>query len=127
MKVLMVYPEYPATFWSFKHALPFVNKKAALPPLGLLTVAAMLPAEWEKRLVDMNVSPLKDRDLEWADHVYVSGMIVQKKSAQEVFNRAKAMGKFTVAGGPLFTNAYRDVSIASHVMDFIESWGRLLT
>jgi radical SAM superfamily enzyme YgiQ (UPF0313 family) len=108
MKVLLVYPEYPATFWSFKHALPFVNKKAALPPLGLLTVAAMLPAEWEKRLVDLNVAPLKDKDLKWADHVYVSGMIVQKKSAQETINRAKAMGKFVVAGGPLFTTGYRE-------------------
>ena len=108
MKVLLVYPEYPATFWSFKHALPFVNKKAALPPLGLLTVASMLPKEWEKRLVDLNVAPLKDVDLIWADHVYVSGMIVQKKSAQEVILRAKGMGKFVVAGGPLFTNTYRD-------------------
>jgi radical SAM superfamily enzyme YgiQ (UPF0313 family) len=106
MKILMVYPEYPATFWSFKHALPFVNKKASLPPLGLLTVASLLPAEWEKRVVDLNVSKLKDKDIAWADHVYVTGMIVQKKSAQEAINRAKAMGKFVVAGGPLFTTGH---------------------
>lgn len=104
----MVYPEYPATFWSFKHALPFVNKKAAIPPLGLLTLASLLPKEWEKRLVDLNVTRLKDKDIKWADHVYVSGMIVQKKSAQEVINRAKAMGKFVAAGGPLFTAGYKD-------------------
>jgi radical SAM superfamily enzyme YgiQ (UPF0313 family) len=108
MKVLMVYPEYPATFWSFKHALPFVNKKASLPPLGLLTVASLLPAEWEKRVIDLNVAKLKDRDIEWADHVYVTGMIVQKKSAQEVISRAKAKGKFVVAGGPLFTTGYNE-------------------
>ncbi len=110
MKVLMVYPEYPATFWSFKHALPFVNKRAALPPLGLLTLASMMPAQWEKRVVDLNVTKLKDADIKWADHVYVSGMIVQKKSAQEVINRAKALGKFVVAGGPLFTTGHTDFS-----------------
>ena len=66
MKILLVYPEFPDTFWSFKHALRFVGKKASMPPLGLLTIAAMLPAEWEKRLVDMNVSRLTRRDLEWA-------------------------------------------------------------
>ena len=56
MKILLVYPEFPDTFWSFKHALKFIRKKAGSPPLGLLTVAAMLPAEWEKRLVDLNVT-----------------------------------------------------------------------
>ncbi|MDD5675709.1 MAG: radical SAM protein, partial [Chitinivibrionales bacterium] len=94
--------------WSFKHALPFVNKKAALPPLGLLTIAPLLPAAWEKRLVDCNVAALKDKDLAWADYVLVSGMIVQKKGALDVISRAKAMGKFVIAGGPLFTNAWQE-------------------
>ena len=67
MKVLFVYPEYPDTFWSFKHVLKFISKKAAFPPLGLLTVGAMLPGEWQKKLVDLNVEPLKDEHIEWAD------------------------------------------------------------
>ena len=61
MKILMIYPEFPDTFWSFKHALKFIRKKASTQPLGLITVAAMLPAEWEKHLVDLNVQPLKDQ------------------------------------------------------------------
>lgn len=108
MKVLLIYPEYPATFWSFKHALPFINKKVALPPLGLLTVASLIPEEWEKRLIDMNAAELKDKDIIWADYVFVSGMVVQRKSAKEVIKRAKSFGKFVVAGGPLFTNEYLD-------------------
>ncbi len=106
MKVLLVYPEYPATFWSFKHALPFINKKVSLPPLGLLTVAAIIPKEWEKKLVDMNAAELKDEDLIWADLVFISGMIVQRISAKDVIKRAKQFNKFVVAGGPLFTNDY---------------------
>jgi hypothetical protein len=82
MKILLVYPEFPDTFWSFKHALKFIRKKAASPPLGLLTVAAMLPAEWEKRLVDLNVTSLTQADLAWADYVFVSAMIVQRDSAR---------------------------------------------
>ncbi|HEX9136928.1 MAG TPA: B12-binding domain-containing radical SAM protein, partial [Nitrospirota bacterium] len=67
MKILLVYPKYPDTFWSFKYALKFISKKACLPPLGLLTVAAMLPAEWEQRLIDLNAQHLTDADLCWAD------------------------------------------------------------
>ena len=106
MKVLLVYPEYPATFWSFKHALSFINKKVSLPPLGLLTVASLIPKEWEKKLVDLNAAELKDKDIIWADYVFISGMVVQRKSAKEVIERAKSFGKFIVAGGPLFTNEY---------------------
>jgi radical SAM superfamily enzyme YgiQ (UPF0313 family) len=108
MNVLLVYPECPATFWSFKHALQFVNKKASLPPLGLLTVSALLPAHWKKKLADLNVSKLKDKDIAWADYVFVSGMIVQKESAEKVIYRAKLFGKFVVAGGPLFTTGYKE-------------------
>ena len=103
MKILMVYPEFPDTFWSFKHALKFVHKKAGAPPLGLLTVAAMLPAEWEKRLVDLNVTKLSPVDLTWADYVFVSAMVVQRDSAREIINRCKQAGVKVVAGGPLFT------------------------
>ena len=103
MKILLVYPEFPDTFWSFKHALRFIRKKAVSPPLGLLTVAAMLPVDWEKRLVDLNVSKLTDRELGWADTVFISAMIVQRESAQAVIQRCKSLGVKVVAGGPLFT------------------------
>ncbi len=103
MKVLLVYPQYPATFWSFKYALKFISKKASLPPLGLLTVAAMLPPEWEQRLADLNVKPLKDADLQWADYVLMSAMSIQRESAVSVISRCKALGVKVIAGGPLFT------------------------
>ena len=106
MKILLVYPQGPDTFWSFKHVLKLVTKKAAFPPLGLLTVAAMLPREWEFRLVDLNVRSLADEDLAWADYVFLSGMIVHKASAHEVAARCAAAGKTLVAGGPLFTTGH---------------------
>jgi radical SAM superfamily enzyme YgiQ (UPF0313 family) len=102
-KVLFVYPEFPDTFWSFKHALKFVHKKAGAPPLGLLTVAAMLPSGWEKRLVDLNVTDLTEKDLQWADYVFISAMVVQRESASLVIQRCKSAGVKVVAGGPLFT------------------------
>jgi radical SAM superfamily enzyme YgiQ (UPF0313 family) len=113
-KVLMLYPEFPDTFWGFKHALKFVRKKAALPPLGLLTVAAMLPAEWRKRLIDLNVAVLRDPDLEWADLVFISAMIAQSGSAAALIARCKAAGKTVVAGGPLFTSAHADFPGVDH-------------
>ena len=84
MNVLLLYPEFPDTFWSFKHALKFIRKRASFPPLGLLTVAAMLPRDWNLRLVDLNVERLKRRDLEWADYAFLSGMIVQSSSAHKL-------------------------------------------
>jgi radical SAM superfamily enzyme YgiQ (UPF0313 family) len=104
----MVYPQYPDTFWSFKHALKFISKKSSYPPLGLLTVAAMLPAEWDKRLVDMNVSKLTDDDINWADYVFISAMVIQKESVREVVTRCKELGARMVAGGPLFTMNYQE-------------------
>jgi len=103
MKILLVYPEFPDTFWSFKHALKFIHKKASQPPLGLLTVAAMLPEAWEKRLVDLNVASLTEEDLNWADLVFLSAMTVQRASAQAVLKRCKKAGRKVAAGGPLFT------------------------
>ena len=103
MKVLLLYPEFPDTFWSFKHALKFIQKKASLPPLGLLTVAAMLPSDWDKRLVDVNVQKLRERDLAWADVVFISAMIAQRDSAYGLIARCHAAGKTIVAGGPLFS------------------------
>src|SRR5512142_615862 len=101
MRVLMVYPEFPDTFWSFKHALQFIHKRASLPPLGLITVAAMLPGSWDKRLVDLNVRKLTEADLKWADMAFVSAMVIQREAAREAITRCKAAGLRVVAGGPL--------------------------
>lgn len=103
MKVLLVYPQYPDTFWSFKHALKLSRKQALNTPLGPLTVAAMLPENWEKRFVDMNVRKLTDKQLKWADYVFISAMVVQQDSAKDVVKRCRKLGTKVVAGGPLFT------------------------
>src|SRR5258708_34762632 len=103
MKVLLVYPEFPDTYWSFRHALSFIGKRSAFPPLGLLTVSAMLPASWERRVVDMNVRSLKSSDIDWADMVFATAMLIQKDSLQEVVNRCKAKGKRVAIGGPYGT------------------------
>ncbi|NCS88810.1 MAG: B12-binding domain-containing radical SAM protein [Ignavibacteria bacterium CG2_30_36_16] len=103
MKVLLVYPEIPATFWSFKEALSFVSKKSAEPPLGLITIAAMLPKEWTLKLIDMNVNKLYDKDILWADYVFLSGMSIQVKSFKEVIKKCNTLGVKVVAGGPLAT------------------------
>ena len=108
MKILLVYPKYLDTFWSFKGALKFISKKATHPPLGLLTVAAMLPKDWQKKLIDMNVTTLRDKDLEWADFVFVSAMSIQKASVKQVISRCKKMDIKVVAGGPLFTTEYEE-------------------
>ncbi len=114
MKVLLVYPEFPDTFWSFKHALKFILKKASFPPLGLLTVAAMLPRPWEKRLVDLNVRKLSENDLRWADLVFISSMIVQRESVKALIERCRSAGKTVVAGGPLFTSEHEQFPGVDH-------------
>ncbi len=114
MNILLVYPKYRNTFWSFEHALSFISKKAAFPPLGLLTVASMLPKNWNKKLIDMNVKPLTDKDIKWADYVFMSAMITQKKSVKEVIARCKHLGAKIVAGGPLFTTGHGEFKDIDH-------------
>lgn len=116
MKILLVYPKNPDTFWSFKHALRFIFKKSTNPPLGLLTVASMVPPDWEKRLVDMNVNALKDSDIEWADYVFISAATIQKKSVDQVIARCKAMNIKVVAGGPLFTSLHDEYGHVDHLV-----------
>jgi radical SAM superfamily enzyme YgiQ (UPF0313 family) len=106
MKILLISPLTPDTFWSFKHALPFVSKKASIPPLGLLTVAAMLPRDWELRVVDKNVARLTEADIRWADYVMISAMIVHKESVKQIAARCAALGRRVIAGGPLFTTGH---------------------
>ncbi len=114
MNILLIYPEFPDTFWSFKHALEFVGKRAALPPLGLLTVASMLPQEWSKRLVDTNVRALTKKDLAWADCAFISAMVVQRESARRVIARCKEAGLRIVAGGPLFQIEHEQFEAVDH-------------
>jgi len=116
MRILFVYPKCPETFWSFKYALKFIFKKATNPPLGLLTVAAMIPEDWEKKLVDMNVSSLNNKDLKWADFVFISAISIQKESVKEIVSRCKKIGVRIVVGGPLFTSGYNKFEEVNHLV-----------
>src|SRR2546422_11011915 len=115
MNALLIYPEFPDTFWSFRHALRFIGKKSAFPPLGLLTISSMLPKSWHRRLVDMNVRPLTTADLKWAEVVFASAMYVQKESLKEVISLCKAQGKTVVMGGPYASMGLNDAIEADHV------------
>ncbi|MBN2301392.1 MAG: DUF4070 domain-containing protein [Lentisphaerae bacterium] len=116
MNILLLYPEFPDTFWSFKHALSFVGKKASFPPLGLLTIAALLPEKWNKKLVDLNVSRLHDSDLAWANYAFIGGMAVQKQSVQHLITRCKKTHVPIVAGGPLFTMEPEEFKDVDHLV-----------
>ena len=116
MNALLVYPEFPDTYWSFKHALKFLGKRAAQPPLGLMTIAALLPATWKKRLVDTNVERLRDRDLAWADVVLLSGMHIQRDSLAAILDRCRARGLRTVVGGPIASSVPAGELKADHVV-----------
>lgn len=114
MKILLVQPTFPETFWSFKYALDFVDKKVSNPPLGLLTVAALLPENWEKRLIDLNIEPLTAQDLAWCDYLFISAMDIQRESVKEVIRLAKKANTKIVAGGPLFTGEYQNFPEVDH-------------
>ncbi len=123
MKILLVYPPTPTTFWSFAHVMPFISRKSAFPPLGLLTVAAMLPREWNLKLVDVNVTNLTDAHIDWADYVLISGMIVHADSARAIILRCNARSKRVIAGGPLFTTGHERFPEVRHFV-LAESEGR---
>lgn len=116
MRILLVGPECPETFWSFKHALRIISRKALLPPLGLLTVAAMLPAAWQKKLVDVGVRPLRDKDIKWADYVFISAMRIHRESVDKIIARCKRLGARIVAGGPLFSAGYEHAEEIDHLV-----------
>lgn len=116
MNILLVYPEYPNTFWSFKHALKFVSKKAMNPPLGLITITPLLPEEWNKKLIDLNVNKLKTKHILWADYVFISGMSTQLKSANEIIKRCKQLNRKIVGGGPLFTEDPDNFTEVDHLV-----------
>ena len=113
---LLVYPEFPPSYWGFRYALEFLGKRSSMPPLGLLTVAAMFPASWELRLVDLNVEPLDDSDLGWADLVLTSTMVVQQRSLREVLARCNALGKPVAVGGPHPTSFTSEIAGADHFL-----------
>lgn len=120
-KALLVYPEFPPSYWGLTHALKFIGKKALMPPLGLLTVASMFPPEWELRVVDTNVHPLTDDDLKWADLVCISAMVVQKKSMHEVIQRCHEIGVSVAAGGPYPTSYVDEIEDVDYlVLDEVE-------
>jgi radical SAM superfamily enzyme YgiQ (UPF0313 family) len=115
MKVLLVNPEFPDTYWSFRHALPFEGKRCVFPPLALLTVSSLLPPTCARRLVDLNIESLKDSELEWADMVFITGMLAQKESLHEVVRRCKRLGKTVVLGGPYVTSTIEELPEADHI------------
>lgn len=104
LNILFIYPEFPDTFWSLKYAIKFISKKSVYPPLGLLTIAAMLPEEWNKKLIDMNVEKLREINLQWADLVFISAMSLQMESVQSIISKCRKVRVKIVAGGPLFTS-----------------------
>jgi len=114
MNILLVSPRVPDTFWSFRYALRFISKKAGEPPLGLLTVAAMLPAEWRKTLVDLNIGALEDSEITRADYVFLSAMSIQESSARAIIERCNKLGTKVVAGGPLFTSRHDEFEGVDH-------------
>ena len=115
MRVLLVNPKFPDTYWSFRHALPFEGKRSVFPPLGLLTVSGLLPKTCERRLVDLEIETLKDSQIEWADMVFITGMLAQKKSLHEIAGRCRKLGKRVVLGGPYVTSTIEELPYADHI------------
>ena len=132
MKILLVYPEYPETFWSYKYALKFIAKKASLPPLGLLTVAALLPDNWSKKLIDLSAGDrLTNEDINWADYIFIGAMSIQRASVKRLIARCKEFQATIVAGGPLFTASPQDFQTVDYLVlneaevtlpEFIKDW-----
>jgi radical SAM superfamily enzyme YgiQ (UPF0313 family) len=115
VRILLVNPKFPETYWSFRHALPFEGKRSVFPPLGLLTVSSLLPRDCERRLIDLEVERLKDSHIEWADMIFITGMLAQKKSLHEVVQRGKQKGKLIVLGGPYVTSTIEELPYADHI------------
>ena len=115
MKILLVNPEFPDTYWSFRHALPFEGKRCAFPPLGLITVSSLLPKSCERRMVDLNVESLKGSQIDWADMVFITGMLAQKQSLHSVVQECRRKGKVVVLGGPYVTSTIEELPHADHI------------
>ena len=116
MRVLLLYPLFPKSFWSFEKTLALVDCKALMPPLGLITVAAILPQEWEFRLVDHNIQEVTESDWDWAELVIISGMIVQKNDMLTLIAEAKNHDKLVAVGGPYATTSPQEVESADFLV-----------
>jgi radical SAM superfamily enzyme YgiQ (UPF0313 family) len=116
VNALLIYPQWPDTYWSFKHALPFEGKRSAYPPLGLITISPLLPKHWKKRLVDTNIRPLTDSDLKWADVALLSGMLVHKEEMLKILKRCRDRGLRTIVGGPIASSVTELSQYADHVV-----------
>ena len=114
MKILLIYPEMPRSIGKFEHMAHLAGRKSSFPPIGLLTVASLLPAEWEKKVVDLNTGTLSEKDLLWADYAFISSMNVQARSAREVIALCNKFKLPVVAGGPLFTHEYEKFPGVDH-------------
>ena len=112
MRALLIYPEFPQSFWSFEKTIELIGKKAVLPPLGLITVAAILPQEWDYRLRDRNITQVSEADWDWAEIVIMSGMIVQRGDMLAQVQEAKRRGKKVAIGGPYATSFAKEVKAA---------------
>ncbi len=117
IKALMVWPKFPGSFWSFAGMIQLLDEKTLMPPLGLITVAALCPKEWTLRLIDQQLEDVSDEDIRWADLVMVSGMRVQRKGLEEILARARRQGRRTIVGGP-YASGEPDVllKLADHVV-----------
>jgi len=109
MQCLLIYPQFPKTFWSFESVLKLVGRKVTLPPLGLATVAALFPDSWEFKLVDCNIRPVSDEEWAWADIVFCSAMVVQKRGLFDQIAAAKQHAKLVAVGGPYATSVPEDM------------------
>jgi radical SAM superfamily enzyme YgiQ (UPF0313 family) len=112
VRALLLYPQFPKTFWSFETALDLIERKALVAPLGLPTVAALLPQDWEFKLVDRNVRPATEAEWAWADVVLLSAMLVQRPDFLGQIREAKRRGKCVVVGGPYPTSVPDDAEVA---------------
>jgi radical SAM superfamily enzyme YgiQ (UPF0313 family) len=115
MRVLLINPPFPESYWGFKHALKFERKRSAYPPLGLLTVSALLPREWKRQLIDCEVDELHAVDIQWANLVFVTGMLIQKEALHRIVDTCKAHGKTVVVGGPYVSTATETIPNADHI------------
>lgn len=120
---LLIYPEFPPSYWGVNFALEFVGKKSSMPPLGLLTVAALFPDHYDLRVIDMNVDSLSEIDLDWADYAFTSTMIVQKDSLAEVIQQCRQKDVKVIAGGPHPTSFYTEIEDVDHfILDEVEDF-----
>ncbi|MEE8109459.1 MAG: cobalamin B12-binding domain-containing protein, partial [bacterium] len=133
-RVLLIYPEFPETFWGYQRALKFLRIRATHPPLGLLTVGGMLPKEYDVRLIDLNITDLQEDDIRGADIVLTGGMMIQRDSVEWIIEQCNRANVPVVVGGPDATSSPEEMPGNSHLVlgeaerpEFVESLEQMLT